>query len=117
MLGEKGLSLDLDKKEIVTSKNKISFEYVIGADGAQGITARSLKRKPLTYAFGMEAEVETASINDDYNSITLNVGLQRMVMHGDFLKVVERYWVLHSHMTRTFNIRHMQRVYFQKNQW
>ncbi|MBE5847859.1 MAG: geranylgeranyl reductase family protein [Lachnospiraceae bacterium] len=74
-LGEKVEKISLDKKELITSKETITFEYLIGADGAKGITSKLIKRKAIPYAFGLETEVPTVLSKGNLDSIDLDVSV------------------------------------------
>lgn len=76
LLGERVISVDLNEKKIVTDQRTIEYRYLVGADGAKGITTRLLKRPPVTCGFCIQADVENPlpPEENDVIELDLNIG-------------------------------------------
>lgn len=77
ILGERVIEIDLDDKIVKTEKDNYSYDYVVGADGAKGVSSKLVERHPISYAFGMETEVSTSDEGDKDVSIDLDVAIAK----------------------------------------
>lgn len=54
---------------------KLFYNYIIGADGINGMTTKYVRRPPVARAFGLEVEILNRDISVDTAMISLDVGL------------------------------------------
>lgn len=77
ILGSRVSKINLDKKQITVGDKTISFDYVVAADGAKGISSKVISREPLKYAFGMETDIDTKLCNGKMHHIDLDVAIAK----------------------------------------
>lgn len=77
LLGEKVTKIDFEQKRVETTNEEVTFDYIIAADGAKGITSTVVKRKPIKYAFGVEMEVPTDTVLENSDAIDLDVTIAK----------------------------------------
>ncbi len=61
-----------DKGVVLNDGTEIECRFIIGADGCRGITQKYVKRKPVSCAFGIEAEIPIKYV--DSSAVLLEVG-------------------------------------------
>ncbi|EHL19634.1 hypothetical protein HMPREF9628_01446 [Peptoanaerobacter stomatis] len=86
LLGKRVSKINLDQKELVVDNTNITFDYVIAADGAKGISSKIINREPLKYAFGLETDIDTNLCDNDKHSIDLDVSIAKNGYYWRFPK-------------------------------
>lgn len=79
---EKVIEIDIENKEILLNNNqKISYNYLVGADGANGITQTYVRKSGIQYARGCGINISKNKLQFDNDRVLMDFGL----FHDGFL--------------------------------